>query len=153
MGEAAGKRDQTFLGFDFGFRRIGVAVGESLTGAARPLATVQCREGRPDWPTIETLIQQWQPDGLIVGLPHPQEDRPHRIRAAAERFGRQLTGRFSLPVHWVDESLSSVEAEQRLNERGITGNRLRRDKGTVDRVAATVILETWLAGHTDDHAS
>lgn len=133
----------TYLGFDFGLRRTGVAVGESLTGAARPLETLPCEQGKPDWARIERLIGDWRPLALVVGIPE-REGGAASLAEAAERFARRLEGRFRLPVHRVNEYLSSYAAERELSARGRGGRKLQRGKQEIDRVAAALILETWL---------
>ncbi|GAB4345893.1 MAG: Holliday junction resolvase RuvX [Gammaproteobacteria bacterium] len=133
---------RTFLGFDYGERRIGVAVGQELTGTASPLTTLHRVGDRIDWKTIEKLIDEWRPDALVVGLPLNMDGSEHEMTAAARRFGRRLHGRFGLPVYEVDERLSSIEAEKALGSEGRGGKRAA--KQTVDRIAAQIILQTWL---------
>lgn len=142
----------TYLGFDFGMRRIGVAVGESITGSARPLTTLPAQDGQPDWTRLEALLQEWQPVALVVGLPRRLDGSDTDIGARAARFSRRLNGRFNLPVHTIDEQLSSHAAEQALAERGRGGSRLARraGKADVDRLAAAIILETWFAERLHD---
>ena len=131
-------RASVALGFDFGKIRIGVAVGQSITGTARPLKTIGCDNYRPDWEAIGGLIRTWHPTHLVVGLPLTMDGAQQEISDAARRFARQLAGRYGLPVHLVDERLSSAEARTFLREAG------RRDE-QVDPVAAKLILESWLA--------
>jgi putative Holliday junction resolvase len=128
----------TVLGFDFGTRRIGVAVGQALTGTATPLTTLLSRDQRPDWPRIEALIAEWRPSTLVVGVPHTADGRDSELTRAAQRFARRLHGRFGLPVDTVDERLSSLEATRHLGRRA-------REPEAVDREAARIIVETWLA--------
>lgn len=123
---------KTFLCFDFGTKRIGVAVGQSVTKTANPLKTVKNKNNKPDWYDVEQLIKEWQPDVLVVGVPFSKTNRAQDMVLASERFMRQLHGRFHLPVYSIDERLSSFEAIQRT---GRTTN--------LDPVAAQVILETW----------
>jgi len=125
------------LGFDFGTHRIGVAVGQTITRSASALATLQSRDTVPDWPRISTLIQEWKPSALVVGLPYNMDDTESAVAARARRFARQLEGRYGLPTHMVDERLTSLEAERTL------GPDAERD-GRVDALAAALILETWL---------
>ncbi len=125
----------TLMGFDFGTRRIGVAVGQSIIASARPLAIIENRNGRPAWDDLAQLIADWQPEALIVGLPRHADDSPHPLKAAIERFCRQLHGRYQLPVHTIDESFSSREAVQRMGA----------DGPGLDAGAAAVILETWMS--------
>lgn len=135
---------RTLLGFDFGTRRIGVAVGQELTGTARPLTTLTSRDGGPDWTTITRLIEEWQPGALVVGIPYHMDGTEMELTRLATRFGNRLRGRYNLPVFTVDERLTSAEAEQVLREGG-----RQLDKGAVDQVAAQLILQSWL----DQHAS
>lgn len=129
----------TLLGFDFGTRRIGVASGQTLTGTASALVTLTCIHQKPDWDRINRLIEEWQPDALVVGHPYEMTDREAEAAEPAKRFARQLEGRYQLQVHLVDERLTSREAWTRL---GVEAHR-RRDR--VDAMAAKLILETWLA--------
>lgn len=136
---------QTLLGFDFGTRRIGVAVGQRVTGTSRALTTLTARDGQPDWTQVERLIATWQPDALVVGLPLQLDGTHSDITAAAARFARRLHGRFRLPVHLQDERLSSYAAEQ-LNP----GPRTRDD---LDAAAARIILQDWLDSQGDHDAT
>ena len=115
------------LGFDFGRARIGVAVGESITGAARPLRTLPARQQRPDWDAIARLIREWRPDWLVVGVPRHADDTASAMTEATLRFSRQLHGRFHLPVATLDERLSSWEAGQRQIETAKTQRCEQRD--------------------------
>lgn len=129
---------RTLLGFDFGTKRIGVAVGQELTGSARALETLNSPDGGPDWAGISRLIEQWQPAALVLGLPLNLDGSDHEITRLVRRFGNRLRGRYNLPVYTIDERLSSTEAELLLAEKG------RFDKADVDKVAAQVILQSWL---------
>lgn len=135
----------TYLGFDFGLRRIGVAVGESITGSTRPLTTLSAQDGQPDWTRVEALLHDWRPIALVVGLPRLLDGSDADITELAARFARRLHGRFNLPVHTIDEQLSSHAAEELLAERGRGGQRLskRQGKAEVDQLAAAIILESW----------
>ncbi len=130
------------LGFDFGRVRIGVAVGEAVTGSARPLRTLPVWRQRPDWNAIGRLIAEWRPDLLVVGVPRHADDSASAVTEAALRFSRQLHDRFQLPVATIDERLSSWEAEQRQFEAATTSRRRGRDTA-LDAGAAAVILESW----------
>lgn len=130
-----------FLGFDFGYKRIGVAVGQQLTCSANPLPTLAAQSGAPDWEKVAKLIDQWKPLALIVGLPTCIDDSELYTTGAAKGFARQLRRRFSLAVHLVDERLSTVEARERLFAHG----GYRKIKNTeIDGIAACIILEQWL---------
>jgi putative holliday junction resolvase len=137
-------KPRTLLGFDFGLRRIGVAVGQELTSSARPLATLAGPQSGLDWEAVGQLIDTWQPDALVVGVPRSMDDTEHELTRAAERFARRLHARYRLPVHTVDERLSSVEAERRLSAARRAGMRRRVRREEIDSTAAQVILEDWL---------
>ncbi|MEW5839048.1 MAG: Holliday junction resolvase RuvX [Pseudomonadota bacterium] len=127
-----------WLGFDFGERRIGVAVGQSITGQARPLAVLPTRQrGQPDWAAIERIVQEWSPAGVVVGVPRRDDGSDYPLTAQAERFARQLHGRYHLRTETADERLSSYEASARLG--------FGKQQGALDAAAAAVILETWFA--------
>jgi putative Holliday junction resolvase len=105
----AASRTQSFLAFDFGVKRTGVASGNSLLRQASPLTTVAA-EGDARFAPIGKLIADWQPDALVVGVPLHPDGAPHENTRRAQRFARQLHGRFGLPVHTVDERYSTTEA-------------------------------------------
>ena len=130
-----------YLGFDFGYKRIGVAVGQSVTGSAKPLKTEPAKEGVPDWRSIANLVQSWKPQALIVGLPTCIDGSEQYTTAAAKQFATELMTRFHLPVHLVDERLTTVEARAHLFEQG--GYR-KIKKTPIDSIAACIILEQWL---------
>lgn len=132
------------MGFDYGRRRIGVAVGNQLTASARGVGVVEHHE-QPDWQQIETLIEEWRPQALVVGLPLGMDGSEQDMTQAAQAFAAALRDRFKLPVQMMDERLSSREANRRLAERRATGALARRvRKGDTDTTAAAVILEDWL---------
>ncbi|MGA7801501.1 MAG: Holliday junction resolvase RuvX [Gammaproteobacteria bacterium] len=140
------------LGFDYGLKRIGIAVGQQLTGAASGLTTIDARDGKPNWEAIRGLIGDWHPDALVVGIPSHMDGRPHELTKAAARFARQLEGRFHLPVFRVDERLTSKAAETALGERaGGYGRRQVHDKAEIDKLAAQIILQSWLDSRDTAH--
>lgn len=130
-----------YLGFDFGYKRLGVAIGQGITQSARPLKTLSAKLGVPDWGEIGKIIHQWRPRGLIVGLPTRIDDSEQYTTGAAKRFAEQLQQRFSLPVHLVDERLTTIEARSQLFAKG--GYR-KIEKSQIDSFAACIILEQWL---------
>jgi len=130
----------TLLAFDFGTKSIGVAVGQQLTGTARPLAAFKAQDGTPDWNKIEALLKEWQPDRVVVGLPLNMDGTEQPLTARARKFANRLHGRFGVQVELHDERLSTVEARAELFERG--GFRAL-NKGSVDSLSAVIILESW----------
>jgi putative Holliday junction resolvase len=143
--------DEVVLGFDFGARRIGVAIGNTLTREARPLAIVAA-EGEARWVRIAALIAEWQPARLVVGIPRHPDGAAHEMTQRCERFARRLEGRHRLPVARVDERYSSVEADaQRASRRfpspsggGGRGEGGVPPRGDNDAEAAAVILQQYL---------
>jgi len=133
----------TLLAFDFGHRRIGVAVGQTLTGTASALTVVPVA-GKPDWQTIAKIISEWKPDGLVVGLPLAADGGETEISEDARRFGRRLEGRYGIPVWFEDERLTSFGAEERFIDARAKGNMRRKDAALKDAMAAQIILENWL---------
>ena len=131
-------RVETLLAFDFGEKKIGVAVGQTITATANPVGLVKVNDAGPDWPAIAGLIETWRPDALVVGLPLNMDGTEQLTTKLARRFRNQLEGRFLLPVYTMDERLSTREARERLASRG----ELDRED---DPIAAQVILEGWLA--------
>ncbi len=144
MPDPAGR---TVLAFDFGLQRIGVAVGEAALGSAHPLPVLTAATQPGRLTAIERLVKQWQPALLLVGRPLGEDGAPHEMTRRAERFARQLNGRFGLPVELVDERYSSAEAESRV--RAAYGARkaaeLARGKA-LDSQAAQLVLEQYFNG-------
>ena len=134
----------TLLAFDFGTRSIGVAIGQRITGTARPLTALKAQNGTPDWSLIERLLKEWQPDKVIVGLPLNMDGTEQPLTARARNFANRLHGRFGVAMELHDERLSTVEARAGLFSRG--GFRAL-DKGSVDSASAVVILESYFEQH------
>lgn len=128
------------LGFDFGMRRIGVAVGQTLLKRATPLTTLMAKAGEPDWQLIAKLIKEWGATALVVGIPIDIDGSTQNITNEAKKFARCLQDYFHLPVFEVDERLTTVEARQRVFDKG--GFR-RLQKEQIDSIAAKLILEQW----------
>jgi putative Holliday junction resolvase len=139
---------QTYLAFDYGAKQIGVAVGGSHSGLAETLANVQVGRGGPDWAHISRLVAEWRPDALVVGLPLNMDDSENTMTLAAKTFGNRLRGRYNLPVHMVDERLTSVDAKNTLVEAGV---RFRRRKAQIDKLAAQAVLQAFLNEQVDGH--
>jgi putative Holliday junction resolvase len=136
---------ETILAFDFGLRRIGVAVGQTVTGSASPLGVIANDAGRIDVDAIERHVREWQPDRLVVGLPLMPDGSESEMLAPVRRFARSLA-RFGLPVELTDERYTSTEAERLLKAARADGRRGRVDKAAIDSAAAVLIAERYLAG-------
>ncbi len=115
---------RTILAFDFGLRRIGVAVGQDITGSASPLGVVANRKDGVDYDAIAALIKEWQPSGIVVGMPSHRDGSPSRLQEPIEAFIEEL-GRFALDIATVDERHTSVEAENVLKKARAAGSRGR----------------------------
>lgn len=134
------EQNLTALGFDFGTSWIGVAIGQTTTQTASPLKPLRNTNNRPDWDNIKKLIQQWQPDRLVVGLPLKMNDDSTDVTDKARRFSRQLEGRFQIKTELIDERLTTREAWQILEQKA----HKKVAKPDIDSIAAVLITETWL---------
>ena len=140
------KTIQTVLGFDYGAKRIGIAVGQTLTASATPLLTLTNVNNKPDWQSIEKLLHEWNPEALVVGLPYLLDGKPSDMTLRADKFSRRLHGRFGLPVFTISETLSSFEAEDQLKQNKKID---KQNKHEIDKLAAALITETWLQQQYD----
>ncbi len=141
---AVGQR--TLLGFDFGKKTIGVAVGQELTGTASPLGTVKATDGIPNWPQLEQFLKEWQPDFLVVGLPLNMDGSEQPLTFAAKKFGNRLANQSKLTVKFQDERLTTADAKQRLFAHGGYKN-LKKDH--IDAESARLIIESYFDNQTD----
>jgi putative holliday junction resolvase len=129
---------ETVLAFDFGLKRVGVAVGESLVGTSRPLKAIFVPTPQV-LDAISPLVDEWQPQKFVVGRPTHPDGAPHAMTARCERFSRQLAARFRRPVELVDERYSSVDAAQRVKKSAAAG--------AIDSEAAAILLERYFESH------
>jgi putative Holliday junction resolvase len=144
----------TILAFDFGEKRIGVAVGELALGIAHPLTIIDAEDTRTRFAAISRLIDEWRPAELVVGVPAHDDGRAHPVGQLARRFARRLEGRFGIVTRLIDERLTSHTAESRLRESGVAVRRIRQ---ALDAAAAQEILQSYFAtcresGANDTHA-
>ncbi len=149
MTRAGGRKARTMntlMCFDFGTRRIGVAVGRQLLGTASELAPLAAKDGIVHWPELEKRVQEWQPDAFVVGLPLNMDGTANEMSLRARKFARRLEGRFGKPCFMMDERLSSFEAKGLVMRRG--GDR-DFGRNSVDGLAACLILESWFATGRD----
>lgn len=130
----------TLLAFDFGVKRIGVAIGNTLLHHARPLTTIDIEKTDARFASIAALLAEWQPAALVVGLPGNDDGTPHELTALCRRFANRLKGRFKLTTILVDERYTSLAASSALNEQGIRG---RAQKPLIDQYAAQQILQAY----------
>jgi putative Holliday junction resolvase len=140
------QKTDTYLGFDFGLKKIGVAVGHIETGLASGLTTIVSIPKETRWQAIQKLIVSWEPSALVVGVSRNMDGSDHDVTRAIQKFARQLEGRFALPIFQVDETLSSREAWQLLyEEAGVSHAKALKLQ---DQLAAQIILQTWLDQQT-----
>lgn len=140
-----GPRARIVVAFDFGLRRIGIAVGDTLTGTAAPHGTVAHHSQEPDWQAIDRAVRTLGPDLLVVGAPYNDDGSPGRIAPLADAFAAQLATRYGLEVQRADERFSSTAAHSLLREQRASGQRRRAvQKGDIDSAAAAVLLTGWL---------
>jgi len=130
----------TLLGFDFGSKRIGVSVGNTLLRQARPLTTIDMERTEDRFAAIAAILKEWQPGALVVGMPYNDDGTAHELTALCRRFANRLKGRFKLPTILLDERYTSHAASARLDEEGVHG---RKQKHLVDQYAAQQILQAY----------
>ncbi len=138
-----------YLSFDYGERHIGIACGHSEQGTANPLRTVDNRSGTPDWESIGLLVSQWQPVGLIVGVPLHMDGNEQPLTAHARGFGKGLAKRYKIPVYETDERLSTREASGIIRDNRKRGKRHKTNKADLDKIAAALILEKWFGSRNE----
>ncbi|MEQ1637265.1 MAG: Holliday junction resolvase RuvX [Methylococcales bacterium] len=146
---AAKLRQDTYLGFDFGTKKIGVAVGQTTTGMASPLQTIRSPNDQPNWTIISQLCAEWLPKGLVVGISKQADGTDNPVTPRMQKFCRQLEGRYQLPVYKIDEALTTYEAKQLLfDELHVSAGKLW---AVQDQLAAQLILQTWLNDQRAKH--
>lgn len=132
------------IAFDFGLKRTGVAIGNTLTGSASPECTLSSKDEKPDWDGITGLISEWKPSRIVVGMPTELDGSDSPLKQRIERFCNQLRGRYNLEVDQENEQFTSIEAAARLKQLRKNGRKQKVTKCEVDKIAATIILENWM---------
>jgi len=132
--------ERTVIGFDFGKKYIGVAVGQEITASANPLGSVKANEGIPNWDNIEKYLKEWQPDYIVVGLPLNMDGREQQLTLDAKKFGKRINGRFGIKVEYQDERLTTADAKEQLFAQGGYRN-LKKDN--IDAESAKLIIESF----------
>ena len=133
---------EILLGFDFGMKRIGVAVGQAITQSATPLTTIHANAGVPDWNSLTKLLQEWKPQALVVGIPLNMDGTDQPITEDAKNFALELKSHFKIPTFGMDERLSTKDARDRVFQ---AGGYKKLQSTEIDAVAAQLILEHWLS--------
>ncbi len=131
---------RTIIGFDFGKKYIGVAVGQEITGCASPLGSIKANDGIPHWDSLASYLTQWQPDLIVVGLPLNMDGSEQQLTKDAKKFGNRIAGRFGLKVEFQDERLTTADAKEQLFSRGGYKN-LKKDN--IDAESARLIIESF----------
>ncbi|WP_110458534.1 Holliday junction resolvase RuvX [Shewanella algidipiscicola] len=131
----------TVLGFDFGTKSIGVAIGQQITGSATPLTSIKANDGIPKWEEIGALIEEWKPDIIVVGLPLNMDGSEQEMTQRARKFANRISGRFGVKTATQDERLTTADAKARLFE---MGGFKALSKGQVDSMSAVLIIESYL---------
>ena len=139
---------QTIFCFDYGHKKIGLAVGNTCTFTANELTTLHCNNHTPDWSQLDKLIHQWQPDLLLIGLPLNLDGSVSQFSKQVRKFGKLLKTRYNLPVEYEDERLSSNEANSIINNSLGTRNKAtKKQRLKRDQIAAKLILNSYLNRH------
>jgi putative Holliday junction resolvase len=131
---------RTVIGFDFGKKYIGVAVGQEMTGSASPLGSIKANDGIPNWDSLANYLKEWQPDLIVVGLPLNMDGSEQQLTLDAKKFGQRIAGRFGLKVDFQDERLTTADAKEQLFSRGGYKN-LKKDN--IDAESARLIIESF----------
>jgi putative Holliday junction resolvase len=137
---------RTIIGFDFGKKYIGVAVGQEITGNASPLGSVKANDGIPHWDSLAKYLTEWQPDFIVVGLPLNMDGSEQQLTLDAKKFGNRIQGRFGIKVEFQDERLTTADAKEQLFARGGFKN-LKKDN--IDAESARLIIESYLEQQYD----
>ncbi|MEI6894881.1 MAG: Holliday junction resolvase RuvX [Colwellia sp.] len=133
---------RTVIGFDFGKKYIGVAVGQEITGSATPLGSIKANDGIPHWDNLAKYLTEWQPDLIVVGLPLNMDGSEQQLTLDAKKFGNRIHGRFGIKVKFQDERLTTADAKAQLFARGGFKN-LKKDN--IDAESARLIIESFFA--------
>ena len=131
---------RTVIGFDFGKKYIGVAVGQEMTGSASPLGSIKANDGIPNWDSLSRYLKEWQPDFIVVGLPLNMDGSEQQLTLDAKKFGNRVAGRFGVKVEFQDERLTTADAKEQLFSRGGYKN-LKKDN--IDSESARLIIESF----------
>jgi putative Holliday junction resolvase len=141
------RRDGTYLGFDFGTKHLGIAVGQTITKTANPLSMIPMKKGAPNYDLLDAIVEKWQPLGLIIGLPLQPDGTHSQTSLAAKRFGQDLGQHYRLPIYYIEERLTSFQARQSLKD----SPALTQAGQNKDAIAAAIILQSWLNSPLKDN--
>ena len=136
------------IAFDFGLKRTGVAVGNTVIGSATPECTLTSKDDQPNWEDISKLFKEWQPSQIVVGMPVELDGSENPLKKKIDRFCNQIQGRYNIAVDQENEQYTSIEAAQRLKQLRQSGRKQKVSKDEVDKIAAAIILENWMKRNT-----
>ncbi len=131
------------LAFDFGLKRIGVAIGNTFTASSTPLTTLTWTASGIPWEAIDDLFRTWQPRQILLGMPERDNDEPATLAAEIKKFGEQLQTRYDLPLDYLNEQYTSLEAKAQLKQQRQAGRKRRIRKTDIDQQAAAILLDNW----------
>lgn len=144
------QKNKLFLAFDYGGKRVGVAMGDASIGIAHPIKAISYKTSKELMAEIERIVSEWKPSALVVGMPRKESGEPHSLEKRVNRFCKTLESRFKLMVHTIDESYTSVEADQFLLENKVGWEKRKK---MIDMVAAQLILEDFFIASSGDTES
>ena len=139
--QSGNQKEGNVLGFDFGQKRIGIAVGNNISKTARALTTIDSLSNNQKFELIQKIIEEWQPVSIVVGVPFNVDGSEHRITNLSKKFAKQLEQKYSLPTHLIDERYTSIEASHEIKDKKID---LKKKKLLIDQIAAKIILQSYL---------
>ncbi|MDO6462248.1 Holliday junction resolvase RuvX [Granulosicoccaceae sp. 1_MG-2023] len=142
--------DGLYLAFDYGLRYIGVASGHTQSGTSSPLCVIRNHNGTPDWDALDECVRQWQPAGMVVGVPLRMDGSEQPLSGQARGFAKRLRKRYALSVFTADERLTTQQAGTIIRENRQRGQRRKTSKADLDKIAAALILRNWFTAHDDD---
>ena len=135
------QREGNIIGFDFGQRRIGVAIGNNISKTAQPLITIESTTNNQTFEAIQKIMDEWRPVSIVVGVPFNVDGSEHKVTNLSKKFAKQLEQKYSLPTHLIDERYTSIEANHELKDKKID---LKKKKLLIDQIAAKIILQSYL---------
>jgi len=135
------QREGNIIGFDFGQKRIGVAIGNNISKSAQALITIESASNNQKFEAIQKIMDEWQPVSIVVGVPFNVDGSEHKVTNLCKKFAKQLEQKYALPIHLIDERYTSIEASYEIQHKKID---LKKKKLLIDQIAAKIILQSYL---------
>jgi putative holliday junction resolvase len=139
--QSGNQKEGNVIGFDFGQKRIGVAVGNNISKTAQALITIDSSSNNQKFEAIQKIIEEWQPISIVVGVPFNVDGSEHKVTNLSKKFAKQLEQKYSLPIHLIDERYTSIEASHEIKDKKVD---LKKKKLLIDQIAAKIILQSYL---------